>query len=229
MKFAACLLLLSAVGLVLADVTVPNVWCNSAKTFCVQSLFNSTSSAITFAVSSAAKGWVGLGIGSSMSDADVWVGWNPTSGTTLISDRTATGHSMPAVDANTQVLALSNTLASVTPFAANIPTTHSTIIYFARYVTAKQTGQKAINVGSATGYIYAWSNTAPVTPTDSKSSFGIHDDKSTFSYDFTTSSTAAAAGSAATTGAVAQTGAASTNNAKLTLSFILGTMLLFLL
>ncbi|KAJ3128487.1 hypothetical protein HK098_004382 [Nowakowskiella sp. JEL0407] len=225
MKITTALLSLAFVTLSFAQ--TPNTWCNTDKSFCAQSLFNSTSGAITFAVSGTAPGWLGLGIGSSMSDSDVWVGWN-NAGQTVISDRTATGHSMPAADANTQLLPLSATAAQVTTFV--IPSNHVTKLYFARYATPKGTGGKTIPTNTKTSFIWAFAAAPPTTPADPNSAFKIHDSKGAFSFDFTAAGTAAGSGGSGTGGTGAsgtpgtQTGGSSTTKVSVLATLCVGIM-----
>ncbi|KAJ1553820.1 hypothetical protein HK096_006266 [Nowakowskiella sp. JEL0078] len=88
-----------------------NVFCLSNNMFCVQANYQRDDDIVTFAVSAQTAGWVALGIGASMGNADVFVGWNtgPLSNrSSVISDRSSLFHRLPTVDPTSLLVLITN-------------------------------------------------------------------------------------------------------------------------
>ncbi|KAI8802780.1 hypothetical protein BJ742DRAFT_832007 [Cladochytrium replicatum] len=141
--------------------STPGQYCNADKSFCVSAVVSGANVTVTYGCK--ATGWCAFGIGSSMSDADVVVGWN-NGASFVISDRTSTGHALPAFDA-VQAIA-----PATSP--ATLDASHTIKISYTRPVAASGS-DKAFPSGSAS-FIYAMSNAAPSTPASSNSAFAQH-------------------------------------------------------
>ncbi|KAI8801959.1 hypothetical protein BJ742DRAFT_567240 [Cladochytrium replicatum] len=191
---AAAAFLLALVASASAQTVVTNKWCNTDNSYCVQSAFLPDKNAVIFSVSTTATGWVAMGIGQGMADADIWLGWNLADGTQRLSDRTSKGRVMPTADATTTLSSVNATAsinAALPPVAG-----HKTRLLFARALTATAPN-KNIAAGQQS-YLWAYGTAAPATPTSAFSNITKHAAKGTFTIDFTVSSTGGGAQDGAT-------------------------------
>ncbi|KAJ1569633.1 hypothetical protein HK096_002467, partial [Nowakowskiella sp. JEL0078] len=161
-------------------------WCAAGNAMCVAAIpipaSNPTS--VQFTMWSVSNLWVGIGIGSSMADADIYIGWNAqTTKAMIVSDRTSSGHSLPASDSTQQIK------VTTVPAVLNntIPSNAKTIVSFTRALTVTSP-DKSISKGSMS-YIYAYAATRPASDI-STSSFGQHDSYGSMTFDFLTLSAA---------------------------------------
>ncbi|KAJ3318442.1 hypothetical protein HDV06_000472 [Boothiomyces sp. JEL0866] len=116
-----------------------------------------------YTIFSGQSGWAAIGIGSSsMSGADVYIGWkNSTSGITLANLK-STGHSQPGVNS------VQN--AWLVPLLSTAPTWSKLSFSFCR-PTAISSGAA---ITSSVPYIYASCSTVPSTPNSISSRFSQH-------------------------------------------------------
>ncbi|KAJ3275376.1 hypothetical protein HDV01_000668 [Terramyces sp. JEL0728] len=120
---------------------------------------------------SSANGWVGIGIGNSMHDSKMIVGWVNSAGQVAITDRSSKAEAMPTVSSTISTLV---SLAHPPPSWANIAFT----------VSLKSSDGP---ITSTTQYIYAYSDSKPSNPNSASSDFPVHDVRGQFGVlDFTT-------------------------------------------
>ncbi|KAJ1561448.1 hypothetical protein HK096_004683 [Nowakowskiella sp. JEL0078] len=157
-------------------------------------------------------GWIGIGIGKGMSDADIYLSWfTNTSTTPKVTDRTATNHSLPLID-TVQTVTVLDTVPTV--LSSLVPTKLSvaakSLIIFKRPLAA--TGaDKAISVTDVNNFIWAV-NTVPVVNATIKK----HEYKGTFTLSLSQSTTATGS---STTG-TSKTGGADKSRASLLIVFV---------
>ncbi|KAJ3258243.1 hypothetical protein HK103_003724 [Boothiomyces macroporosus] len=122
-------------------------------------------------IHSSANGWVGVGIGSSMMNAKMIIGWLNNAGQATISDRSSKGEVMPTVSSPISTLVA---LQHAAPSWANIAFT----------VSLKSADGP---ITSTTQYIYAYSDSRPSNPDSASSDFPVHTVRGQFGVlDFTT-------------------------------------------
>ncbi|KAI8799890.1 hypothetical protein BJ742DRAFT_843698 [Cladochytrium replicatum] len=177
---------LALAAIAAAPVVSAGQFCNDDKSFCVSAVVSGANVTVTYGCK--ATGWCAFGIGRAMADADIVVGWN-NGASFVISDRTATGHALPAFDA----------VQAVSPVAApaTLDASHTIKISYTRPVAA--TGaDKAFPSGSSS-FIYAMSNNAVSDPTSASSTFTQHNGgHSPFSADLSSQSSTGTGNSTAT-------------------------------
>ncbi|KAJ3319959.1 hypothetical protein HDV06_005777 [Boothiomyces sp. JEL0866] len=122
-------------------------------------------------VHSSANGWAGIGIGNSMQNAKMIVGWLNSAGQVIISDRASRGEVMPAVSTSISTLI---SLQHPAPSWANIA-----------FTLSMKTSDGPITPN--TQYIYAYSDSKPSNPNSASSDFPVHTVRGQFGVlDFTT-------------------------------------------
>ncbi|KAJ3125632.1 hypothetical protein HK098_008360 [Nowakowskiella sp. JEL0407] len=174
-------------------------WCATGNTVCVAAIplpaANPTS--VQFTMWSTKYSWIGFGVGSGMSDADCYIGWNSLAGNKMIvSDRTCSGYALPASDAAQQIQIGTSIPAALT---GTIPAGTKTAVTFTRQLNANAPN-KPIAKGSV-NYIIAMGSTRPATDV-STSSFSKHDEYTTFSFDFLNLAAGSTASGSATGGPI---------------------------
>ncbi|KAJ1566555.1 hypothetical protein HK096_001085, partial [Nowakowskiella sp. JEL0078] len=180
--------MLCAFAVIASAQGISNKWCNTDGSWCVQSLYQSSTKVISFAVSSTGTGWTAFGIGSGMSNANIMVGWTGPNSVPIVSERVATQHIMP-VPVNTPVILAQNqstALWSAFPVISN----HTTRFVVGRFVSVVSKQSKNVTVGLA-NYMWAFSNTKVLTPASVSSNFTKHSNKGVFTFDFTADISAA--------------------------------------
>ena len=158
--------------LFVTEISSSATFCSQNDYFCVTgSTDNSTS---CFAISSKAKGWTALGVGSSqMAGADMYVGWKNSAGT---------GYTVANLDGRDRVQPLPFATSNVA--SVNGTATASTANGLSFTVCLKD--NKKITKGQS--FIFAYSFQTPSQPDSASSAFEFHDFYGTFSADFTTAS-----------------------------------------
>ncbi|KAI8803559.1 hypothetical protein BJ742DRAFT_828703 [Cladochytrium replicatum] len=190
-------------ALILASVsgsTAQGMWCSKDKSVCAKAVVDSAKKNVTVTVTSSFTGWVGLGIGSAMADADIVAGWPNAAKNYVVSDRSAKGHVQPTVDTIQDINWTRNqSTSSITP----LDPSHTGVRFtYSRQLIGGSSASKAITPGTAQSFIWAASNQAVNNGTLLQ-----HDgaNKGTFQWDVLLS-----AGSASgTNGSSSSTGAAS--------------------
>ncbi|KAJ3259688.1 hypothetical protein HK103_001949 [Boothiomyces macroporosus] len=147
MKFVA----LSAI----AAVVSADSFCDGQR-FCVYG--TGTSSSVTITVHAAASGWAGVGIGTEMTNSQLFVGWqNSTKGYTLISAK-APSQVQPTVDSPLKLTQV--------PLAVPAPSWAKLAYSFSTSVSG---------ISQSTNIIWAYSNSPPSSNIDSpKAQFAQH-------------------------------------------------------
>lgn len=159
----ALLLLATLLGLVAAGPPV----CFVDRKFCFQA--NVVNNNVTMQFNFTTKGWVAVGIGSSMSDADIYMVWNTASNRFTVDDRRSTGQSTPRVDPTKNVALISAVLGDPN---SNKP--HS--VTATRPVNTGDSNDKPF-INGKMKMIWAYSN-SPV----SGGNPDIHDERGSFEY-----------------------------------------------
>ncbi|KAI9351784.1 hypothetical protein DFJ73DRAFT_368575 [Zopfochytrium polystomum] len=134
----------------------------------------------TVVVQTSFTGWVGIGIGgTTMAGPDLYVGW--------VNNATSTG--MPAIMSQHKAPAWGYpplTAQSKFKVLANIPVSVNTLLSTAGGAIAMAFQVPLDLATAAKGFIYAVSNSVPVTPANASSSFAYHDSRGTFNLSLTT-------------------------------------------
>lgn len=160
--------------LLATEISSSATFCSQNDYFCVTgSTDNSTTTC--FAISSKAKGWTALGVGSSQMDgADMYVGWKNSAGT---------GYTVANLDGRDRVQPLPFAKSNIASVNVTAPTT-SAADGLAFTVCLKD--NKKITKGQS--FIFAYSFQTPSQPDSASSAFEFHDFYGSFSADFTTAS-----------------------------------------
>ena len=141
-------------------VPTPPFFCEKGQTFCFYGQPDSTGKYITFTIHSAADGWAGFGIGSSMLNADMYVGWmNSTRGYT-VSRRSPAGYHTPTMNADLKEL-------MVVPLAVPAPA------WSKLSFSVRRTLDDPIRNGKT--YIYAYTTKKATAIDNPASHFSKHD------------------------------------------------------
>ncbi|KAJ3090942.1 hypothetical protein HK102_002148 [Quaeritorhiza haematococci] len=173
--FSKTLSAVAATALLMASgANAQGQWCSADKSTCVSGTVQGSN--ITFVMSTSAAGWVAMGIGSGMADADVVLGW-ANAGSTVVTDRTASGYLAPALDTAQAVTAV----APPAGFAP--PAGHNLVVAFTRPLAASGSN-KAITPGTSQNFIWAVNSAPPAQPANPSSSIAKHSAKGTFKCDF---------------------------------------------
>ncbi|KAJ3128488.1 hypothetical protein HK098_004383 [Nowakowskiella sp. JEL0407] len=156
-------------------------------------MYQADKQVITFAVSAVADGWVGMGIGNGMSDANYWIGWAGPAGAgfPVVSERSSKAEAMP-VPVPPVILSRNSTTALWADFPL-IPT-HKTRFVIGRFLAPAVATSKNIIAGRNNSYLWAYSATKPTTPTLANSVIRIHSQYGKFSFDFTKDPSVSSAG-----------------------------------
>ncbi|KAJ3130003.1 hypothetical protein HK100_008327 [Physocladia obscura] len=163
------LVVLSVVGSGMAS-TVS--YCTGGTEFCLH-VTGGTGAAV-YTVQSSAGGWTSVGVATSQMSGKVFVGWANSTGGVTVSERTASGHTLPTLAASQ-----SFALAAVPPAvaAAALPTGGIT---FAFTITDDTLATRAL---ASPDFIYAFSGAAPADADSPASSFVQHDQSAAFTLD----------------------------------------------
>ncbi|KAJ3121333.1 hypothetical protein HK098_003773 [Nowakowskiella sp. JEL0407] len=120
-------------------------------------------------------GWVGIGIGSNMTGADIYIGWFAENKSAMVSDRTGTGHTQPTLDAQQQLSILSTippTLSQYLPSTLSIA--NETVIVFSRPLTPVGSVNTRLSATEGNQLIYAYNPNKPVNGVfQQHSEFGV--------------------------------------------------------
>ena len=128
---------------------------------------------ILITIHSAAKGWVGMGIGTSMSNSAIIVGWKNSQGEYVISDRAGTSRSLPG---------LATTISQLVPLKYPAPSWANLA-----YTVSRPLKSTSSAITSSSSYIYAFSDRSPSNRDSASSSFPKHSSAGLFDVlDFTT-------------------------------------------
>ncbi|KAJ3090941.1 hypothetical protein HK102_002147 [Quaeritorhiza haematococci] len=149
-------------------------WCNSDKSYCVSATVSGSN--ITVVMSTSVSGWVAMGVGSGMADADVVVGW-ANGNSTVVTDRTASGYRRPSLD----ITQVSTAVAPPSNFTA--PTGHNLVVAFTRPLAASAPN-KEITPGKQQSFMWSMNTAAPADPTNPNSTFTKHTAQGTYTCDF---------------------------------------------
>ncbi|KAI8809468.1 hypothetical protein BJ742DRAFT_868556 [Cladochytrium replicatum] len=136
--------------------TAQGMWCAKDRSVCAKAVVDAAKKNVTITVTSSFTGWVGLGIGSAMADADVVAGWPNAAKNYVVSDRTAKGHAQPTVDTLQDINWTRNqSTSSITP----LDPSHTGVRFtYSRQLTGGSPGSKAITPGTPQSFIWAASN-----------------------------------------------------------------------
>jgi hypothetical protein len=136
-----------------------NRYCDQRSTFCLHGQPDPQDSSIVFTIHSASQGWAGFGIGSSMTNADMYVGWQNSSGGYVVSRRLADGYSPPPLNTQSQG-------PSVIPLAVTAPTWAKLAFSFRVRLES--------SITPTSSYIYAYAEGRAQQPDSPSSSFPKH-------------------------------------------------------
>ncbi|KAJ1555620.1 hypothetical protein HK405_015555 [Cladochytrium tenue] len=154
---------------------------SSAPYVCVTGVRDVSTSVVTLTVETSYTGWVAVGVGVNMSAATVYVGWNSSEGTQMVSRRTATGHALPALNTTGGSYLLVATPPQVTLRAAS-----SQFFSIARNLTD---GSGLDILSSApSSFIYGASTDAPLFRDSPGARFTRHVMRGNFSLDLSAAS-----------------------------------------
>jgi hypothetical protein len=129
------------------------------NTFCVYSE-RSENGEMVLTIHSAAGGWASLGIGASMENAIMIVGWRNSQGGITLSDRRSTDRSMPRP---------LRTISKLLELKVPAPAWANLAFTFSRPLDAADA-----RITAETVFIYGYSTTPPTQPDDPNSNFAIH-------------------------------------------------------
>ena len=110
-----------------------------------------------------------------MSGATMYIGWSKPDNTVMLSPRSSTGHIQPVLNAAANGTLLAQTVVPMT--------TPSWAVFTYTFTRPVVTIRDSIT--ASTSYIYAFSNTAPLSPDSNGSSIGFHDDYGFIKLDLT--------------------------------------------
>jgi hypothetical protein len=112
---------------------------------------------------SQATGWAAFGIGKDMYGSSIIVGWKNSTGGIVVSDRSSTGHRLPAYSASqtSKLVALAVPAPSWATLSFSVTRPFKT---------------KEVEIASSSKYIYAYSNSGPDKVDIASSSFSRHAD-----------------------------------------------------
>jgi hypothetical protein len=136
-----------------------NRFCEQSQTFCLHSQPDQKASTIVFTIHSAAQGWAGFGIGASMANADMYVGWRNSTGGYVISRRSPQGYSTPSVNPQSQGL-------SVVPLSVPAPPWARLAFSFKKPLDSSITPNSQ--------YIFAYADGRAMQPDSPASNFPKH-------------------------------------------------------
>ncbi|KAJ3106856.1 hypothetical protein HK100_003675, partial [Physocladia obscura] len=158
-----------------------NMYCSdSSNSYCFQAELDAAKTTVTITLQTISAGWAGVGVGcSSMVCANIYVGWLAANGSSVISQRSASGHSLPTLSATSNY----NLLAS-NPSTASILSTSKFSVSFSIPAAS-------ISLTGSTNFIFAYSASAPSTPSSLSTSVDQHGDNAygTFSLNIATGKT----------------------------------------
>jgi hypothetical protein len=129
------------------------------NTFCVYSERSDTGDMV-LTIHSAAGGWASLGIGASMENAIMIVGWRNSQGGITLSDRRSTDRSMPRP---------STSISKIIDLKVPAPSWATLSFTFTRPLEASD-----VRITAETVFIYGYSTAGPTQPDDPNSNFAIH-------------------------------------------------------
>ncbi|KAJ3067412.1 hypothetical protein HDU98_009367 [Podochytrium sp. JEL0797] len=146
-------------------------YCLDAQTtFCVSAIRNVTAATTSFTVYSSFKGWVGLGTGTTMDGSTMFIGWN-NNNSTVVSQRSTSGHNPPSPTSKTLFHPLSNPTIS-------IPSTTAITYSFTIPISSG-----LVSTNTSTQFIFAVSNYPPTNPSNPSSSITQHSQFGSFEMD----------------------------------------------
>ncbi|ORY45100.1 hypothetical protein BCR33DRAFT_716441 [Rhizoclosmatium globosum] len=149
-------------------------YCSDASNlFCLFAYRDFAAGTVTFTVQTSYTGWVGFGIGSSMTNSVIFVGWTNSSGSPVVSQRNGAAYVLPPVSQTQQ-------------FSLVPAPTSATIMSTAKIVWSVQLPVSFISQTGATSFIYGLSQSPPKTPSDPASSFPQHSERGIFTLDVST-------------------------------------------
>ncbi|KAJ3024405.1 UNVERIFIED_CONTAM: hypothetical protein HDU68_008194 [Siphonaria sp. JEL0065] len=148
---------------------------DNESSFCV--VANLIENAVVFTAFSTHRGWIAFGIGLTMSESTMFVGWRSGSDI-IISERTTTGHNAPQVASNTTFKQVS------TPSFVTVPSGVAISFSISLPVSAN-----VVSRTEPSNFIFAFSDSPPSDPSSASSSFSQHSYYSSFTLDLSKTGT----------------------------------------
>ncbi|KAI8615910.1 hypothetical protein BC830DRAFT_247087 [Chytriomyces sp. MP71] len=146
---------------------------DSSSTFCVVAIRDDKSHLVSFTMYSAYSGWMGMGTGRQMDGSTMFVAWKNNAGKMVVSQRMGSGHSTPSAVSGNQYFFIDQAPAGV-----QVPSSAVMVVTF-----TIPTSANLISLTGGSSFIYGVSDSKPINPDSSSSSFSQHNLEGTFSLD----------------------------------------------
>ncbi|KAI9335755.1 hypothetical protein BDR26DRAFT_804719 [Obelidium mucronatum] len=145
-------------------------FCREGGSFCINAIRNLTDNTVSITVQSSYKGWASFGIGTSMANSKIFVGWLNSKGQPIISQRKGASYVQPPLSQTQEFQFIAN------PSTVSILST-SNIVY------SLQIPASMIGTTGPTAFVYALAQSGPSDPNSASSSFNQHSATGSFTLD----------------------------------------------